>query len=274
MTEARTSVRAPAACRVCGGTPTIRSHLIPKAFVKEVQSGPKSGEQHLIHHPDNGIKKPSKTGRFEREILCEPCDGKLGRYEDRALELLRQLRQRKLGRKVGSKWKIPERTLRFRVPEDDAFVRFACGILWKYASTACTDPAYLDLGHYLPVLEDICFYDASIPAEVDVFLERDLFQVVAFNDPRDVFYYQTPSMGPRGKALVTQMAWFNVGGFMIYVRMDRSPSDFTPQRCWIAGKQQAYFLVSPRSIEQNVGVVASMQEVRGDLTRLNPKSVM
>ena len=59
-----------------GQAPTIRAHLIPESFIREIQMKPKSGEQHLIIHPDQDHKQASKTGRYEPRILCGPCDGK------------------------------------------------------------------------------------------------------------------------------------------------------------------------------------------------------
>lgn len=271
MNDKQTPIGASATCLVCGSAPTIRSHLLPEAFVREVHTDRKSGEQHMLHHAEKAFKQASKTGRFERGILCGPCDGILGRHEEIAFKLLRQLRQRRVGDKTAGRWKIRDRTVPFNVPEDDAFVRFACGILWKFSSIERGYPAYLELGRFRPILEAICFGRSTIPISVDVFLERDLFQVVSFDNPVDVFYYRTPSMGPRGTLQVAQMAWFNVGGFTTYVRLDRRPSDLAPRRCWMAGRKQAHFVVSGRSFEANIDVVASMQEVKGDLERLNPK---
>lgn len=223
----------------------------------------------MIHHPVEAQKTPSKTGRYERYLLCSTCDGKLGRYEQSAHKLLRQLRQRRLGKKSGSTWKLRNRTMPFKVPPNDNLVRFACGILWKYASTEIGGLAQISLGDHLRDVEDLCFHGAPVPPHIDVFLERDLFQIVAFDDPTDVYYYQTPSSGMRGNSRQARMVWFNVGGFIVNVRLDVAETDIAPRRCWVAGRSTAYFLASPRSVQEGYNMVGSMQAVQDDLARLN-----
>lgn len=264
---------ATPACLVCGARPTIRAHLIPESFIRQIQMKPKSGEQHLIIHPSLDYKQPSKTGRYEPRILCGPCDGKLGRYEEAALRLMGRLRSRRIGVKTGTESVIREKDYAFRAPDPDAFMRFACGILWKYASVSPRLPGYIDVGDYRNVFEDICFRGAPIPKAVDVGIERDLFSFAAFTDPNDVYYYQTPSLGARGTKRVAQLGWFGVWGFIVYVRFDEDgPSDHLPSRCWMRGREQFHFHVSMRSIDYQLEQIGpSIHEVKQDLNRLNGK---
>lgn len=129
----------------------------------------------------------------------------------------------------------------------------------------------ISLGVYLRDVEAVCFHDAPVPLHIDVFLERDLFQIVAFDDPTDVYYYRTPSGGTRGDLKQAQMFWFSVGGFIVHVRIDIAETDIAPRRCWVAGKSQAHFIASPRSVEEGFEMVASMRSVDNDLARLNRK---
>ena len=264
---------ATPACLVCGASPTIRAHLIPESFIREIQMKPKSGEQHLIIHPDQDHKQASKTGRYAPRILCGPCDGKLGRYEEVALRLLGRLRSRKVGVKTGTESLNDEGNHAFRAPDPESFIRFACGILWKYASISPDTPGHIDLGDYREVFEDICFRGAPIPKGVDVGLERDMFSFAAFTDPNDVYYYLTPSTGARGARRVAQLAWFGVCGFVIYVRFDPDgPSDYLPSRCWMRGKEQFHFHVSRRSIDDQFRQLGPfIRALEPDLNRLNGK---
>lgn len=82
---------AASQCLICGKGPTIKAHLLPEAFVREIFHAPKDDEQHLIYHPDTGKKVQSGTGRFDRNILCGDCDNVLGRYEDSAFTLIKRL---------------------------------------------------------------------------------------------------------------------------------------------------------------------------------------
>lgn len=261
-------------CRVCGAQPTIKAHLMPEAFVRQVHMLKKSGEQHIVIHPDLSSKQASKTGRYDLHILCGPCDGKLGRYEDSALRLLNRLRPRKVGVKNGSESVIREGNYPFRAPSPSDFIRFACGILWKYGSISPDISGHIDLGQFRGIFEDVCFRDAAIPRSVDVGIERDMYSFAGFTDPNDVYYYRTPSLGGRGRDRVAQLAWFSVAGFIVYVRFDANgPSDHLPTRCWMRGKEQLHFHVSLRSMTEAQFLAPSIMSVSNDLNKLNGKLV-
>lgn len=259
-------------CRVCGDPKTIRAHLIPQAFVKEIYFNPKSDEKHMLVHPDGAFKHKSNTGKFDPRLLCGPCDGRLGAYENSAFRLLKRLRQVKIGKKVGNESTIRPGTYEFRIQQENEFVRFACGILWKYAALPDQDPSRIKIGNYPDKFQKICFEDADIPDDIDVFIERDLFSFCAFTDPNDVYFYSMPSVGEKGHSPPMRMCWFSLGGFIIYVRLDDAiASDFAPKRCWMRGKKRCHFLVSMRSASKANGIPESIKAVSGNLARLNPK---
>ncbi len=258
------------ACLVCNKHPTIRAHLLPESFVREIFHKPKADEKHMIFHPETGVKQQSNTGRFERGILCAECDGVLGRYEDSAFRLIKRLRSVSIGRKIGTQSIINEGIYPFRVAVIDEFVRFACGILWKYSSTAASEPFHIEIGECRALFENICWHGASIPEGVDVFIERDLFSFAAFTDPSEVYYYCSPSIGRRGHRTAHNLAWFSVGGFTIYVKLNQPGlSDFAPRRCWMRGRKACYFNVAMRSLAVNRSMHESIGMTRDDLARLN-----
>lgn len=260
------SVSPPARCLICQGQ-TIEAHLIPRAFVREIQVNPKSGEQHIVVEYDRGAKRRSKTGLFSREILCAACDGRLGAYEDDALKLFRRLRSRDIGKKIGASSFIREGAYPFRVRRTDDLIRFTCGILWKYGAVPSTTPGHISLGPWKEVLAAICFQDGPIPESVDVAIERDLTSFAAFTDPHDVYYYRTPSMGVLGGR---RMAWFSLGGFIIFVRLDAAGrSNHFPPRLWMRGRTQHHFWVAMRSLDENMDVGVSIHRVADDLAKLN-----
>lgn len=237
--------------------------------MKEIYHSPKSDEQHMIVFNETGLKSSSNTGRYERGLLCAQCDGQLGKYEDAALELLRRLRRLKIGRKSGTECTISPGLYPFRVPVADVILRFACGILWKYASVNPSTPGHLQIGTMKEQLEGVCFRNGKIPDSIDVFLERDLFAYGAFEDPLDVYYYATPSLDIRGGR---RTAWFSVGGFIVYVRLDdRGLSDYAPKRAWLKGRKACNFVVNVRSILVNRGIAESIGYTADDLARLNKR---
>lgn len=257
-------------CRICGEGPTIKAHLIPESFVKEIQVSKTSGEQHLILNAD-GTTRRSPTGWFDPDILCGPCDNKLGVYENQALQLFRRLRYVKIGKKVGTESTIREGAYPFRVRNTDELIRFACGILWKYGSTAPSTSGYITLGPYRDLLADICFHEHAIPPSIDVAIERDLTSFAAFDDPTDVYYYRNPSMGMRGGR---RMAWFSVAGFIVYVRLDSDgASPHLQSRFWMRGKKQLHFRAAMSSLDENADLHSSIPRLKANLNKLNAKAL-
>lgn len=161
-------------CQICRERPAIRAHLLPQGFIREIRVEAKSDEKHMIIHNEREFREKSITGRFEKDLLCGPCDNVSGAYEDSALQLLKRLRHIKIGKKVGSESWIRSGSYPFRVAKVDDFVRFACGILWKYASISPSHPAYIDIGAYRQTMEQICFRGSAISAGVNVFLAGSL----------------------------------------------------------------------------------------------------
>jgi hypothetical protein len=258
-----------AKCRICGDGPTIKSHLIPEAFVKEIFYDPKADEKHMLVSNEKGSKSSSTTGRYEPDLLCGKCDGKLGSYEEQALVLLRDLRQVSIGAKIGTTSYIIDRVYPFRVKKIDEFIRFACGILWKYMSVPDDNPAKIDLETLRVPFEQVCFHGAPIPTDIDVFLERDLLSATAFDDPHGVFYYTTPVVNEFDGRW---MAWFSVGGFIIYVQLESGGlSDYAPSKCWMKGRKKCAFNVDRRALHTNRGIMKSMEHARDDLAKLNRK---
>jgi hypothetical protein len=257
-------------CLVCRTRRAIRAHLLPECFVREIFHDPKADEKHMIIHPQTGKKYQSNTGRFDKGILCAECDNIVGRFEESAFQLLKRLRRVKVGKKEGSESIINEGAYPFRVVAVDEFVRFACGILWKYASTSPNDPSHIDIGECRALFEDICFRGAPVPESVDVLIERDLFSFAAFTDPHQVYYYCSPSIGQRGHRTSHDFAWFSVGGFTIYVKLNqRGVSDFAPKKCWMRGRKTCFFNVAMRSIHVNSSMHDAIGMTREDLARLN-----
>lgn len=244
---------------------------MPEAMVKEIFFHPKADERHILVFNEKGYKTSSTTGRYEPNLLCGACDSRLGGYEEHALLLLKELRQVSISTKNGTNSYIKEGTYPFRVKRVDDFIRFACGVLWKYMSVPDDNPSKITMDEYRDPFERICFHNAPIPIDIDVFIERDIFSATAFNDPHGVFYYRTPSVNERGGR---RMAWFSVGGFIIYVKLDaRGPSNYAPSECWMRGRKKCFFNVDMRALHTNIGIIQSMNETRTDLAKLNRKIV-
>lgn len=79
-------------CIRCGNLITIKAHLLPQVFCKEV----KVGASFATMVKESGEFSLTQSGVFDKNILCEECDGKLGKNEKYAAELFRLIRKKVL----------------------------------------------------------------------------------------------------------------------------------------------------------------------------------
>lgn len=201
-------------CLICGATPTIKSHLIPKAFAREVQVG----KAHALAKGSGGYDY-TQSGIFEKNILCKNCDNSLGSLENIAVQTFRKIRQAAKDSPIGQ-------YLLAGVSGDD-ILRFAAGILWKYS--VCSEKnGRIDLGPYRQVFKDIAFGKGPVPANVDALL----FRLKTHEQDDGVFAYRTPKSDRQEGVNGYRML---VGGMFIFIKTDKQ----TP-------KSQAHVLGSVR----------------------------
>jgi len=212
-------------CLICGTTRTIKSHLIPKAFAREVQVG----KAHVL------VKKPedydcTQSGIFERDILCKDCDNDLGKFENIAAQTFRKIRKSAKGAAVG-KYILADSA-------GDDILRFAAGILWKY-SVSSERNGRINLGLYRDILRDIAFSQSPIPASIDALL----FRLKTHDQDDGVFAYRTPKPdrqeGVNGYRLL-------VGGMFMFIKTDKqTPKSHAHTLGSIRGKVDLPYIVLP-----------------------------
>lgn len=212
-------------CLVCGSKKTIKAHLIPKAFTKEVILN--VGEKHVVTHSSGDQYRTTDTGLFDQDILCGPCDGKIGRYEGNVFNFLRRARDARP--RVNA-------FLECDPIDGDMFVRFAAGIAWKYSATK-TSYGRIDVGPYANVLKKVAFKDKHIPNSIDL-------AAFFLQDGRsDVYFYRTPLLDRQGQVNLVR---FSVGGFVFFLKVDKRPNPkMIPDHCWLRQKSKGAFLVAP-----------------------------
>jgi hypothetical protein len=76
-------------CKLCDQEKKlIKAHIIPEGFFRPLQSESRAAE---IHTNTIGVHpKRSPIGIYDKNILCEDCDGKLGVWDEYAQKLLLQ----------------------------------------------------------------------------------------------------------------------------------------------------------------------------------------
>tara|TARA_R110000868_G_scaffold7112_3_gene38872 strand:+ start:5485 stop:6225 length:741 start_codon:yes stop_codon:yes gene_type:complete len=231
-------------CLNCGGGPTIRAHLIPQSFVREVKG---RDTDHAFVQSDGQKYTSSKNGLFDDYLLCAECDGRLGAHENYVLGLLSGLRGKTTALKTNHLFEAHV--------DGNRFLRFATGIAWKYASTA-RERGRIEVGPYANLLRDISLNRAVIPSSVDAFVCR------LHSGDGEVYIYRAPKLD---KQLGVNFVRFSVGGFVIFLKLDKRPNpQAQPASNWVRGASSFSFPVLP---------MTAFEEGRFALTarRQNPK---
>lgn len=87
------------ACIKCGKKETIKAHLIPKVFCREIQVG----KMHAAGVINSNKFTPTQSGVFDKQILCAKCDGELGELENYAAKTFRIIRKKYVSNDNGIK---------------------------------------------------------------------------------------------------------------------------------------------------------------------------
>lgn len=197
-------------CLICGTSPTIKSHLIPRVMAVEVQVG----NAHAVVLPSSTGYRGSQSGLIDTAILCGPCDSSIGRFEESTARAFESLRIAGVGVRDGAVVSTEQ--------APDVTLRFYAALLWKYA-VARRDLGQIDLGPYKSELQTVAFEGAPIPG----FFDAALMRLRLAPDDAGVFAYRAPKPD---RKVGLNMYRVLVGGVLAFVKVDRRPWGNTPLR--------------------------------------------
>lgn len=145
----RDGVEVEAHCVVCGDTPTVKSHLIPRAIFHDMKRP---------SHPivGNTLRGPGyvelQSGYFDRSILCARHEAMLGPPDNYGVRFCRSfIRQ------------VAQGTTHVRVanPKPDLLVKFAGACIWRAATSRTQGNPSRWLGPYAERIERSLFGDVE-----------------------------------------------------------------------------------------------------------------
>ena len=144
------SIPVPKVCLRCGGVPTIRAHIIPKAFGRLI----KARSSHNINITSHKIKE-TQLGIYDDGILCARCDNTLGnQYDEYGVSLCREFNTMCA--------KINEISYTINGADCDIVSRFVLSILWRASVTKRAEFESVNLGVYEHMVMDIIFNGVSL----------------------------------------------------------------------------------------------------------------
>lgn len=213
-------------CLACGERPTIRTHLIPQAFTREVRSG--DNQLALT----NGSKfRISQNALHDNSILCAECDNRLGKNERYAFEAFCRLRT-----ETNSKLNTHERS----PASGDTLIRFAAGISWKYCVTKPEYGCIDGVGPYADLLKRAALGEGAIPPSIDMFLIR----LKALQLEERFFRAPMPD-----RQFGVNLIRLTLGAFLMFLKIDkRPPPRIGMPEIWMRGRSEVVFPVCPMNM--------------------------
>lgn len=233
-------------CQNCGAGGTIKAHLIPQAFVKEVRGDDKG---YALTNRDASSFQPSQNGRYDDAILCATCDNILGKDERYAFEMLRTIR--------GSAPDIVGRAFMVDGVEGNRLLRFAAGTVWKFTLTK-SHYGRIDIGPYASTLQAFLFKGVDGGGAVDAFLMK-------LHSGDEASYFNRAPSPERYEGL--NFVRFSVGGFVFLLKLDRRPAANVPAAAWLRGNTNILIPAMPFNQSEEGRIVLGARRTNERLDR-------
>lgn len=147
------SASGPHKCTVCGASPTVKSHIIPRALSLDL----KRGEKHLVtgRLGQDGIRK-LQNGRWSYKILCETHERQLGAADKYGVEIVRAIRGR--GEQFGD--------FTIQNPQPQLLKTFILALIWRAAAADKAEGLPSRLGPYDKTVRGCLFGDGVLDAPI------------------------------------------------------------------------------------------------------------
>ena len=198
----------------CEATRLIKAHIIPRAFARMHQS---RNKKHNLELSLTRVR-PAQLGIFDKDILCERCDGLLGKHDDYLYDVIRG-------------FALPPGLSKcddFSDPNVncDALCKGILAILWRASLTS--HPAYegVSLGPYEPMARNILFGLRPLADMPELEITIQYYVSDHFGDKVNLFY----TLPTRTKFQGRNGFGFGLNGFRIAAKIDNRlfPSFYGP----------------------------------------------
>lgn len=145
-------------CKYCGqDTKLIKAHIIPRSFYPESH---KNGSAISVPSGKGSHIKRIPIGFYDANILCAPCDQKLGRIEEKAFA------QMVNGQRVSI---VEGHAVEYQNADNDVVRLFACALVWKSSISGHEAFERLECGPYEAKLLEVLRGEKEHP-EIDAFV--------------------------------------------------------------------------------------------------------
>jgi len=189
----------------------IEAHIVPRGFARQIMGD----QKHNMKVSMDGVGA-THHGVYDKHILCQDCDGKLGGYDDYALDVCRRF-PKEHSVAPGSMFEMPN-------IDGDKFATFILSVLWRASISSRPEFRKVSLGPFGNQAHDVLFGNISLASMRGYELIVGRF----INAPiRIENFYTSPA---RTKILDLNAWHFALSGFKILAKLDqrRLPRELQP----------------------------------------------
>lgn len=192
----------------CAETKLCRAHVVPAGFARTL-SDPGAHNRAIRRTGSKPASQPH--GEFDTELLCGPCDERLGRLDEYAIRFCASLPQTGRAR-TGE-------VFRHAPFDGDTFAQAMLAILWRASASARDQFTGINLGPYADRVASVIFGGASLSSmpEAEVVLLRYA------SDEHDARRFIFMPLRIRSGAL--NAFTLGLGGFLVWAKIDRRPTN-------------------------------------------------
>lgn len=189
----------PSTCRVCGASPTVRSHHIPRAFIKGIRGTDKHA---LLTDRDRPGHRPTQGGTFSDDIFCTEHEAVTGQLDDIAVRFCKAA--------YAGPPMVAGSSFEVAGFDPIELVRFACSILLRCHYSRRDETRLINLGPYADELARVVFQrDLAHAPHVYVYAavggELDFRELASLPASRRVDHLRRWSFQCGGVAFVTDL---------------------------------------------------------------------
>jgi|GEM_PF-2838911 len=180
-------------CLVCGEPNTVKSHLIPRGFVRRMLEDEKSA---VSGNRLNDDLMMTQAGEFDDNILCNAHESFTQAADDYALRFYDRCTKSR-------RW-VPnsdENAFFVKNPQPQKLLKFACTTVWRHAISSRYRTFDLDLGPYEATLRSAIFNNKHIDASLVLMWKERKFEEMKIPLIRSP--YKNPQIGRRGWSFET-----------------------------------------------------------------------
>lgn len=171
-------------CLVCGAASTVKSHILPRAFIHEIRAGEPNA---LIGRRHVEGRKFTQSGTWDDGILCDVHEQALHASDTYAVEFCRTFLDHAVPVVGASGYEVPN-------PSPHLLTRFVMSVVWRYVVSRLGRADRVSLGPYEARLRSLVFSPASAQLEPDIMICRSASQL----DGRTIPFAVDPHSGRVG----------------------------------------------------------------------------